>query len=788
MSKKRFNIVDVYPSLAVAIACLLLVVLFTWVYFVKVPYLGLSIDIPNARITDLYVQMTEKDSLRPGDIIQAIGDMNWAERAAQPKLPTFPPVAVDQVVPFTILRDGQTLTVNWRVAGFTWAEFSNRFLHYWYLAYIFWAFGLFSVILITPRDLRVGMMSALFFVIGVWIIYGAVSGTRLFYSNTLLRMTSWILLAVSLHFHWIFPRPLARLDKKVFWLLYLVCVGFVLAELFDLLPLSAFFFAVALAALAGFTMLLVNITMHPELRRQASLTLWVFPFILMILIPFTLLGYVSGIAWLGEFGLVALVALPLTYFYVLYSRQMGGMQFRTHRLISQAVFVTIVFLVAAIINSLFNLVSEDVGFLAVTSVVALVLAAIAGVAWYPPFETWFERHFLGMPVPPAHLLPWYSARLAESLDTGRLGELLRTQVFPDLLVRQAALVRWTGDPAQPQTCILTPIVQMQVSPRQLPLAPDLQGLLSTAGRVVPQDPERPITGRLAWVRLAISLSVEGQPIAICLLGRRDPDDEYALTEIQLLQALMDQTALALVHIDLATRLTDFLQADIQRQEAERSLLARELHDSLLGKMAVLAQEGASLEPGSNSDSASWDRVTHTYREAVHEIRSLISNLRSGVLIYGLHLALEDLVEEIQENLLNREQPVQIALDLRGEHYRYPEDVELHIFRIVQQACLNALQHARPHKIQITGDFWSDQIQIKISDDGDGFQIMETPDLAQLLVEKHFGIVGMIERAMLIQANLTFDSAPGQGTEICIAWQLPMLLEKIGTNDEHTVSS
>ncbi len=602
---QRVKNLNLNLPLAAAAACLVVIAFYTWAYFVLTPYFGLYIDIPVARINRLFVKPAREASLQPGDTIQKIGALNWSEQAAQPSSPFFPPVAVGEVVPFEVLRDGQTLEVDWQVPGFNRPEFADRLLKYWYLAYVFWTFGLLSLVLLFPRDLRAGLMSALFFVIGLWIIFGAVSSTHLLYSGTLLRMTSWMLLAVGIHFHWIFPRPLVRIDRWVFWLLYLICASFALAELMQLLPSTSYLYVVMFTVLVSQGLLLANFLLHPDLRRQVGLPLLVLPFILMILIPAVLLTYISGFTFLDEVGILVLVLLPASYFYVLYARQVGGMQFRAHRIISKAVFVSVSFVGAVLVYSLLYLISDDLRLLSIIGVIITVLSAWAGVSWYPGFESWFERRFLGMPVLPARLLPWYSARLAESLDTARLAELLQTQVFPDLLVRQAALVRWQGDLDQPQTCTLTPIIQLQVSPRQLPFSSDLPALLSIAGRFISPNPDGEATGRLAWVRLAISLSVEGKSIGMCLLGRRDPDDEYAPTEIQLLQALMDQTALALVHIDLATRLRDFLQADIQRQEAERSQLARELHDSLLGKMAVLAQEGAWIDE--NVASVSWER-------------------------------------------------------------------------------------------------------------------------------------------------------------------------------------
>lgn len=752
-----------YPYLLLALPAvsLLVLVIYTWFYFVEIPYTGLMINPAIGQIDGLFVVPEGGEFPRPGDVIVEINSMNWAEQVLQAHQPTFPPVKPGEEVSLSVLRDGQIVTLGWIIPGFNWSEFANRFLNHWYLAYVFWAFGLFALLLLSPRDLRAGLMSGFFFTLGLWIIFGTVSSSRLFYSNTLLRMTSWILLAVSLHFHWLFPRPLANLDRRVFWLIYLLCTALAFSELLPLLPATTFFYITALTVVVSLGLLLVKFWLHPDLRRQTTPALLFFPLMLMIFIPLTLLTYISGIPLLGDLGILTLVLLPLTYFYALYSRQLGGMQFRANRMSSQAVFITMVFLAAVACIAIVNAVVKDVGLLLVVSVAATALAAWAGVSWYASFQSWFERRFLGMPLPPAHLLPWYSARLAESLDTDRLAELLRTQVFPILLIRQAALVRLQSDPDRPGFGEITPLLQMQVNPQMLPTSSDLPGLLHAAGQVMPGVKERQQIERLAWARLALTLAVDGKPIGLCLLGRRDPDDAYAPAEIQLLQALMDQTALALVHIDLASRLRSILQADILRQEAERMALARELHDDLLGKMAILAQSGDWMGEDSRSLQA--------YQEAVQEIRRVITNLRSGALTYGLQLALEDFVEEIQASPLTRTHPVQLGLELSGDHQRYPEEVELHLFRIVQQACINALQHARPQTIQISGDFQPGTIHLKIRDDGVGFETQHSPELAQLLMQKQYGILGMMERALLIQAELSIDTAPGQGTVINVAW-------------------
>ncbi len=99
--------------------------------------------------------------------------------------------------------------------------------------------------------------------------------------------------------------------------------------------------------------------------------------------------------------------------------------------------------------------------------------------------------------------------------------------------------------------------------------------------------------------MVLPLVVSGKLIGLWLLGSRDPDDYYAQSEISILKAIANQTAIALVNITQAERLHALYQADIERQEKERASLARGLHDEVLNQLAALAmrQEKSNPAPG-----------------------------------------------------------------------------------------------------------------------------------------------------------------------------------------------
>jgi signal transduction histidine kinase len=101
--------------------------------------------------------------------------------------------------------------------------------------------------------------------------------------------------------------------------------------------------------------------------------------------------------------------------------------------------------------------------------------------------------------------------------------------------------------------------------------------------------------------------------------------------------------------------------------------------------------------------------------------------------------------------------------------RLPEVVEEHLFRIVQQACENALRHSRAEVVQLVGALREQGVILNVTDDGVGFDTESLVETTALLNAQHYGLVGMRERATLIGARVSFRSAPQQGTEVSVCW-------------------
>lgn len=113
----------------------------------------------------------------------------------------------------------------------------------------------------------------------------------------------------------------------------------------------------------------------------------------------------------------------------------------------------------------------------------------------------------------------------------------------------------------------------------------------------------------------------------------------------------------------------------------------------------------------------------------------------------------------------------VEVDLtNGANYRVdtrpPADVELAVFRIVQEAVANSVQHAAATRLAVRGAVEARHIDIRVVDDGVGIDDGR-PDLA--IREGHLGMSSMRRRAAAVGATLAITSYPG-GTTVEIQWR------------------
>lgn len=212
---------------------------------------------------------------------------------------------------------------------------------------------------------------------------------------------------------------------------------------------------------------------------------------------------------------------------------------------------------------------------------------------------------------------------------------------------------------------------------------------------------------------------------------------------------------------------DMLRALTQRvveaQEAERRLVALELHDNITQHLcAVLARWAAlanKLPARGNAARGEVTKLSQMLGQTVEEVQRIARNLRPSVLDeLGLVPAQRATCREFADRT-----GVSLKLACKPLTARLPAEVELALYRILQKSLENVEKHARARHVTVRLAKERGIVQLTIQDDGIGFD----PDqpLASRKKERDFGLLRMRERATYVGGALKVNSTPGKGTTI-----------------------
>jgi signal transduction histidine kinase len=198
---------------------------------------------------------------------------------------------------------------------------------------------------------------------------------------------------------------------------------------------------------------------------------------------------------------------------------------------------------------------------------------------------------------------------------------------------------------------------------------------------------------------------------------------------------------------------------ITAQEEERTRIARELHDDLSQRMAILQIGLEQFKQGMPDISCNALQQLHALAETAREVSSDIHSLS-----YQLHpsrLELLGLVASLKG--FCREFSSQHDINVQFLHAnisgQIPKDVTLCLYRITQEALQNVVKHSQSTEAEVELSDHSAEIELCISDSGRGFDVESAKRAAGL------GLVSMRERLRLVGGHLSIESAPSQGTRI-----------------------
>jgi len=209
----------------------------------------------------------------------------------------------------------------------------------------------------------------------------------------------------------------------------------------------------------------------------------------------------------------------------------------------------------------------------------------------------------------------------------------------------------------------------------------------------------------------------------------------------------------------------FLQEITRAQEEERKRIARELHDDtaqVLGSLSRRLDNFIRKKHGLAPNEVFFLKdLQAQLNRGVEGVDRFSQALRLSVLDdLGLIPALRSLAKSLQES-----DGIGTDLKVLGGERRFSPEVELLLFRIVQEALNNIRRHAQASEAQVVMEFAEDRIKVTISDNGRGFEL--SGRVGDLPRSGKLGLAGMRERAQLLGGTLEVQSTPGKGTTLIV---------------------
>jgi signal transduction histidine kinase len=197
------------------------------------------------------------------------------------------------------------------------------------------------------------------------------------------------------------------------------------------------------------------------------------------------------------------------------------------------------------------------------------------------------------------------------------------------------------------------------------------------------------------------------------------------------------------------------------QLAERNRIAREMHDTLLQGFT-----GVALKLVATANSLSESRPqSEALREVVKLAQQTLEDARNALWQIRAPTNASELPEALRTEAQTaaRDSRLDVQVETTGEVRPLPPSITSVVLRIAREAVTNAVRHSNADAVFLTLRYGRRALRLTVADRGQGFVV--DPELRAY--GGHLGLLGMRERASEAGGRLMIESAPGQGTTICL---------------------
>ena len=350
---------------------------------------------------------------------------------------------------------------------------------------------------------------------------------------------------------------------------------------------------------------------------------------------------------------------------------------------------------------------------------------------------------------------------------------MMTQLFD-----AATIAIWQLDPAQASLTRLSCVGQEPAAGGRITLAlrdePLAQRALAEAQAVITTQrmpvsllglPGDSVRAEASACLMVLPLQAGASQVGLVAIRAAQPGVVYTPADVALAQTLAGTLANAIEN----ARLSEAARASAVEEERKR--LARELHDSISQELfaasitADVLPQLWELDP-QDGQQALGD-IQRLTRSALAEMRTLLVELRPAALARApLHELLDYLITAASAK---SSAAIVARLDPAP---RLPEEVQVALYRIAQEALNNTIKHAQARRIELTMEVVPPvpaasglpcgSLRLCVADDGRGFEPAQA-------ARGRLGLESMRERAAMVGATFRLASWPGEGTEVTVVW-------------------
>jgi len=212
--------------------------------------------------------------------------------------------------------------------------------------------------------------------------------------------------------------------------------------------------------------------------------------------------------------------------------------------------------------------------------------------------------------------------------------------------------------------------------------------------------------------------------------------------------------------ELAQKQEEATIAILEAEERERSRIAADLHDGvgqlLSAALLNLNQAHKYVQRGEVPKEGSMDNAISLVKDSYNEMREISHQMMPNALLKaGLGYSIREFINKVDnENL-------KIFLDIVGMNERLDQQMEILLYRCVQEAVNNVIKHAEADKLSIQLVKDQEGVSVSIEDNGKGF------DPESKHINEGIGLKNMRSRVALLKGTLEVDSIVGKGTSLVI---------------------